>query len=49
MSGVPDSTPDTEGEGTWIPNGRWAPCPRPPEGQKDSGDDQADPQQPNTL
>lgn len=48
MSGVPDRTPDSEGEGTRIPNGRWAPRPRlPPEGQKDSGDGQTDTPQPD--
>ena len=47
MSGA-NRTPDSEGEGTRIPNGRRAPRPRPPpEGQKDSGDGQTDTPQPD--
>ena len=47
MSGA-NRTPDSEGEGTRIPNGRRAPHPRPPpEGQKDSGDGQTNTPQPD--
>ena len=48
MSGAPNHTPDAEGEGTQIPNGRQAPRPRPPpKRQKDSGDGQTDTAQPD--